>query len=127
MTGDDHDRAVRDSFHRLRQADERSAPTFAATWQAADAATARRSSRRPLAIAAGLALAVLAGAAAALIARRDHPADPPADVAARGSDAVVRLWQRRSVALVTRWESPTGFLLGPPPGGTRVPAQEDGR
>ena len=99
MKPDSDENQYRQLFRELRSDDERSAPRFTATWQAA-AARATSGHHGPTLWRLAIATAALVVVSTALTLVFRHPGGPsvPSAVAP-------------SAVLITQWESPTDFLL----------------
>ena len=99
MKSDSDENQYRQLFRELRPDDERAAPRFAATWQAA-VVRAKSGRHGPalwrLAIATAALVAV--GTGVTLVFQRPGAPSGPSAVAP-------------SAVLITQWESPTDFLL----------------
>ena len=99
MKPDSDDNQYYQLFRELRLDDERAAPQFAVSWQAAAArATSRRHGPRSWRLAITTAALVVVGTGVTLVFQR--PGAPSVPSAATPS-----------AVLITQWESPTDFLL----------------
>jgi len=106
---------IKTLFCDLKREDERRAPPF---WQVLQAAEARRSSAfRPTlwAAAAGTAAVVLVAGGAFLLAHR-HGGQPAASSASPVVQSHAPKTPEAMALEISRWESPTAFLLKPPAG-----------
>lgn len=105
MKPDSDENQYRQLFRELRPDDERSAPRFAATWQAAAVrATSGRHGPTSWRLAIATAALVVVGTGVTLVCQRPGAPSVPSAVAP-------------SAALITQWESPTDFLLAAAPTG----------
>jgi hypothetical protein len=99
MKPDSDEDQYRQLFRELRPDDERSAPRFAATWQAAAVrATSGRHGPTLWRLASATAALVVIGTGVTLVFQRPGAPSVPSAVTP-------------SAVLITQWESPTDFLL----------------
>jgi hypothetical protein len=114
MKPDSEHERIRALFRGLRREDERQAPPFAHVCQ--QASTGRRATvpRIVWRIAAAAALVVLVGVGAAILSGRGPWARPGASQAPPVVQAPAPRQFGPTDLWISRWESPTAFLLEPP-------------